>query len=252
MRGREQNHSAPLVPEWLILGKNPLLMGLFGAMLDFLFPLRCEGCGREGAYLCEMCLYALPRARAAREPWIAAIYEYRSPAVQGALWKLKYRGVADIAGLFGKILYDLARLNFAPQNLGGRALLDVAEKDALKNHGKISLVPVPLSERKARERGYNQAELLARAMAREDAEGLFSLELALLARTKDGRSQMSIRDRSAREANVRGAFAAHETAKGRRIVLVDDIATTGATLRAARDALLAAGAREVTAVVVAH
>lgn len=214
-------------------------MRMLDAILDFLFPPRCEGCRKEGTYLCDACLYVLPRAKPTADRWIAALYDYRSPPVQGALWKLKYRGVSEIAGLFGKILYDLA-------------LADAAEEKVWKNIGKISLVPIPLSEMKEKQRGYNQAELIAKAMAAEDAETLFSFEPGLLTRIKDGKSQMSVRNREERERNVRGAFAAHEAAKGRRIIIVDDITTTGATLREARAALLAAGARDVTAVAVAH
>ena len=113
--------------------------------------------------------------------------------------------------------------------------------------GSIALVPLPLGAARRRERGYNQSESLARALARIIG---VPVRTDLLWRTKETRRQTGLAP-DAREANVRGAFRAGPL-RGHLPVLVDDVFTTGATLRSAASAFLAAGAQEVCAVTFAR
>lgn len=111
------------------------------------------------------------------------------------------------------------------------------------------VVPVPLSPRRQRERGYNQAELVASALAE-----LLQVPLACggLRRTRETRSQVGL-DVASRAQNVHGAFQADPTVvRGRAVLLVDDLVTTGATLAACAEALWAAGSAHVFAVTVAR
>jgi ComF family protein len=109
-----------------------------------------------------------------------------------------------------------------------------------------AVVPVPMSRSKERRRGYNQAELLARALARRAGIGC-----SLLLTRRDERETQSTLDRAQRAANVRGAFAASPESKGKSILIVDDICTTGETLRACATEFVRAGAVRVAAVAVA-
>lgn len=109
------------------------------------------------------------------------------------------------------------------------------------------IVPMPLSRQRRRQRGFNQAELLAAAIGR--ALGL-KRDGKCLARTRHAPPQRSL-SRAARLRNLRGAFAVRRPLPGARLALLDDVATTGATARAAAEALLAAGAEEVHLWVVA-
>ena len=108
------------------------------------------------------------------------------------------------------------------------------------------VVPVPLHPKRLAERGYNQAALLARAAARELGA---PLEARALVRVRDT-SQQARLGRTERLTNVERAFVARnpEAVRGRDVLLVDDVETTGATLAACRAALLEAGARHVTMV----
>lgn len=110
-----------------------------------------------------------------------------------------------------------------------------------------AVVPVPMSRAKLRRRGYNQAELLARALARR--LGL-RCDVALLDKRSERRTQSTLA-KAERAANVRGAFTASPRAASQSILLVDDVCTTGETLRACAAALRRAGAARVCAVVVA-
>lgn len=109
------------------------------------------------------------------------------------------------------------------------------------------LVPVPLHPNRRRERGYNQTELLA-----DELSGLLGVPVVddVLFRIRDTEHQMRL-SRMMRENNVRGAFLTHEqSVRGKRILLVDDIYTAGATIGACSAELLGKGAAEVSAIVV--
>lgn len=156
------------------------------------------------------------------------MFEYGG-AMATAIGRLKYGDRADLG----------PRL--------GRAMLPAAERLA----GKVDVVvPVPLHPRRLAERGYNQAALLARPVTR--ALGARSAPRALV-RHRDTPRQAQL-DRAERLVNVRQAFAVTHRAsiRGARVLLVDDVRTTGATLEACTTALEAAGARDVLALVLAQ
>lgn len=141
--------------------------------------------------------------------------------LQGALHHLKYRRDVILADSLGAWLAEA----WLPLGLPG----EVA-------------VPVPLSPQRLRERGYNQAGLLARAFA--ELAGL-DYRPGALRRTRHTPSQVGLTARQ-RSSNVAGAFqAAQGPVDGQAVVLVDDVCTTGATLAEAASALRAAGARSV-------
>jgi ComF family protein len=125
-----------------------------------------------------------------------------------------------------------------------------ALRDLVTARGDVAfdaVVPVPMSRAKLRRRGYNQAELLARALARRLR---LRCDPVLLAKRLERRTQSTLA-KAARAANVRGAFAASARNHAKSILLVDDVCTTGETLRACAASLLGAGAARVCAVVVA-
>lgn len=116
-----------------------------------------------------------------------------------------------------------------------------------ENFAFDALVGVPMTRARERKRGYNQAELLARALGRRTG---IRCDMTLLTRTGERATQSTLPKR-ARAANARGAFAASPRVKDRSILLVDDISTTGETLRACATALRRAGAARVCAIAVA-
>jgi ComF family protein len=137
----------------------------------------------------------------------------------------------------------------AVHQLKYRAVADLARELATRLQPALTpdqtLVPVPLHPDRERERGFNQAQLLAVALARGSG-----LPLArALVRTRPTRSQVGL-SAAARRQNVQGAFAALPPVPP-RAVLIDDVITTGATLRECARALRQAGAQQVSALVVA-
>jgi len=225
---------------------------------------RCRRCALAvpaGVVLCGACLRAPP-------PWSAAIAlaDYGYPW-DGLLAALKFRAALDLVPALGDALAARVPLH-APHPPDPERLHPPAREGSQgpreprkqQDPGRectcptavALLLPVPLADVRLRERGYNQAALLAQRLARR-----LRLPCApqALRRTRDTGHQLAL-PREQRAANVRGAFAvAPRTAgvlRGRRVALVDDVMTTGATLAEAARVLLAAGAAEVQAWVVAR
>ena len=214
-------------------------MGLFETLLQLLFPRRCVVCDRRDAYCCPACLARLPRA-ALFHPQTLVLFDYHAPATRRLIWLLKYRGAREIAQLLARALYDELAEQLAEQ---GAYAPGEAEP--------WLVVPVPLSPRRLQTRGFNQAAEIAKFLVRQNSRD-FVLADAALTKTRETASQVSQKSRAAREENLVGAFAADpRAAAGQKIILVDDVITTGATLRAAANALQAAGARTILPVAIA-
>ena len=175
-------------------------------------------------------LYA-PRQHA-RHPWIMVLYPYRAPEVRALMWALKFRGARGACASF-----------FPPLVAVPPPLITPPEDKT-----PVLLIPVPLCPARLRTRGFNQSALLAHALHRALPEMHWTVREDLLTRKHSGPPQSRL-PRMQRMHNVSGAFHVRhaEALAGAHVIVVDDIATTGATLREARRALLAAGARSVHA-----
>lgn len=118
----------------------------------------------------------------------------------------------------------------------------------LSDTGDIILIPVPLHKKRLLERGYNQAELLAKWTSKQVGCNMIDA----LTRCKDTGSQAQVSSAKDRHENMRSAFRSKmQIPKDVQIVLVDDIVTTGSTLLACRDALIASGAKNISALTLA-
>jgi ComF family protein len=212
-------------------------------LIDLALPAACPGCGTEGAPICERCLPSVhvrrdlaagtPLGLAEGPPDPLLQLEWCAPfsgTTRRALHALKYAGERRLAQPLGEA---------------------VAARWRRAGAGGELLVPVPVHEGRRRERGYDQAELIAAAAA-----GVLGLPwLPALERRRATAPQYQL-DRRRRAANVDDAFAVRpelaRAVRDRWVVLVDDVVTTGATLCAAASALLGAGALAVSAVTVAR
>ncbi len=222
---------------------NGALLRPVNRLLDLALPAVCAGCGREGDAICGRCLPGVgtrvdlppgtPLGLTEGPPTPLLQLEWCSPfagTTRHALHQLKYAGERRLAVPLGQVV--AARWRRA--GVGGELVVNV-----------------PVHDGRRRERGYDQAALIAR----EAGNALALPWLGAVERTRATTAQYRL-DRRHRASNVHDAFAVRSDARariaGRWIVLVDDVVTTGATLCETARALLDAGAGAVSAVTVAR
>jgi len=228
----------------------PQITNLKRVALDLFFPPWCIGCGREGQYICNACCEKLPIV----SPPVCAICGrslteentcpdciegpvtidgIRAPflfhgVIRKAIHELKYRNLKAIAPLLAGFLYDYLLENPIPGDV---------------------LVPVPIHTKRLRERGYNQSSLIARELGRKNE--LPIIEDCLVRRVN---TPPQVRTASAveRRKNIADAFACNnDRLKGRQVILIDDVSTSGATLNTCAEALKQAGATIVWGLTIA-
>lgn len=216
-------------------------MNLWRELIDAIFPEHCLACGRKGASLCAICERTIISRPMLHEDWLTTLFDYHQPIVKKAIQDLKYNHRRGVAEYFGNALY---REFFSP----------LARKP--KDAENIVLVPIPGGAEGNTKRGYNHAAQIAEAVAAIAHKSGFKIqcELDVIYKTKEVGRQAASSGRSAREKNVAGVFAVRNPEKifGKHVVLVDDVMTTGETMHAAKDILLAAGAKKVIGMAVAH
>ena len=218
-------------------------------MLERWFVDRCAGCGGSlppAAGLCSVCAAELPRLGAA-----CAVCGLPTPVAhcprRGAAWQV----AAVIAPLVYRPPVDfyLHALKYRGHRTLGRAFaLTLAPAFAAARDTVDALVAVPLHAVRHRERGYNQAEELARTLAHE--LGLPLLRCGVERRVPTASQTMA--SAHERRANVANAFVVRGHVRGLRLAIVDDVITTGATVNALAAALLEAGAAHCAAWAVAR
>lgn len=222
------------------------------SLLDLVFPPRCVYCGNLGAYLCKDCWELAspigadicircgnPLTRRGvceqcrQKPpdpirGIRGVFFYNGPVAQG-IRSLKYHGIRPLAPILAAPLIDYIREHPIPFD---------------------GLTPVPLHPQKLAERGFNQSHLLASHIA---SALDIPIRSDLIQRTKATRPQAQL-NREERQENVKGAFSVIGNARldGETILLIDDVATTGATLKACAQALKDLGAGDIWALTVAR
>ena len=197
--------------------------------MNLLFPPKCPFCGKvqDVPGICPDCekdLPWIPGAEALREGpgglrCAGAVWYEKT--VRDALLRLKFQGASEIAEPLGELIARCAAEQFG---------------------GEFDTVTwVPVSKKRLRKRGYDQSELLARSACR-----FWDIQpVRLLEKKVDNPAQSGIHDGAARRANVLGVYEAVGDVAGKRILLIDDICTTGATLIECTRVLEDAGAEQV-------
>ncbi len=211
------------------------LHSIAGYVLDLLLPPRCVGCGRVGSWFCDRCMAAVEPvpepvcplcgrptldgemcAFCRRNPphlnGVRSVALFKEP-LRSAIHALKYKGRKEVAVPLGRMMADYLS--------HPRETLDF-------------IVPVPLHPERRKERGYNQAALLAAGISRQTG---VPMATEVLVRSRYTKPQVTLNARERME-NVKDAFECVDAAvQGKRVILVDDVCTTGATMDAAAQAL---------------
>lgn len=225
------------------------------SFLDLLFPKRCIGCRRFGEYLCTNCFPKLAFAE------YAICFVCQKGSLDGRTHP-RCRTKTTIDGVFVGLVYNslsrrlITTLKYKPY-ISDLApyLVDVLYERLIQDELFVLLItkpfvitPIPLHESRLRQRGYNQSELLARALAKK-----FSFSsLALLERREKTKSQVGL-GKEERKKNMQNAFVVKKgIALSQRVFVVDDVVTSGATLLEAAKTLKKAGVKEVYGIALAH
>jgi len=212
--------------------------------LDILFPPKCFGCGSGYGHICRRCLLSCKVARhfycvVCDKPSVMgetheqcyktelpdsifSAYEYKG-LVRKCIMRSKYRA---------KLFASLKTISLEAANVASKCALDYRE---------FVVTTIPLSAQRTKERGFNQAGIIAQAVSE-----VFSVPYrdSMLVRNKETKAQHK-KTRKERFENLKGAFVAQKDLSGQKILVVDDICTTGATLLEASRVLYQAGAKEI-------
>jgi len=214
--------------------------------LDAVLPLECLGCGKGEELLCGRCLESIDRPELPKSGSVFAAAAYGDKFAKKAIWTLKYKKAKMLAEPLAELMYKRFFLGHQ-RPLDGRSLKKT----------KWIIVPVPLSKKRLRERGFNQSELIAERLAGKirDREKIF-IEVAanILQKTKDTPPQARVGSKEDRLANLQNAFSAENShlMAGKNVIILDDVTTTGATLKEAKRTLREAGAKKIVCMVVAR
>jgi ComF family protein len=203
---------------------------------DLLFPVECLGCGQAERWLCDSCLSKIKPYQQKFSNWLTPNFldeveivgDYQDLVLSQALHYFKYRFVKDL----------------------GEELVKLVVRDKVGKFRGYTLVPIPLHVKRLRYREFNQAEVLAQALGEKFN---FEINVDILRRIKSTVPQMTL-GRQERLENIKNIFLVERShrEKGMRVLLVDDVLTTGATLNEAARVLKAAGVVRVAALVLAH
>lgn len=221
---------------------------------ELIFPSNCFGCGIEEVWLCKDCLKKIPLHSGNICLWcgkhlidkkmclpcqdesqltsLSALTAYHDPLFQEMLHNLKYNFVSHIIDAFALLLDHF-----------------FDNKIFLSSDDNSVLLPIPLHKKRFAERGFNQSELIGNKISQVLK---IQIDSKLLVRVKNTKSQMTL-NRKERIQNMRDSFVCldFKQVKNKNIILVDDVLTTGATLKEASLALKSAGCRSVSAFVLA-
>lgn len=205
-----------------------MIRDYYQKIIEILLPSYCYLCKEEGKALCSSCRDSFSRAVETPSPFIRSHYSFKDTRVKHIIHAIKYFHRKDlIAPLLEPCLEELTK----------------------RYQGYDYIVPIPMPKLRRYMRGYNHAETLAHLLSNHLQ---IPLTKELLFRNQNKKRQATIRSRRERLLNQQKAFTASPLALGKKILVVDDVTTTGATLFAAEKSLHEQGALSVEAFTLAH
>jgi ComF family protein len=171
---------------------------------------------------------------------VSSLFSYKDALVRELVWQIKYKRNRKLTDAVGKLLYEVI-------------LEDIGDKNFFEQ-GNFLLIPIPMGKNHRRERGWNQTEDIAKAILQNDTEKLIAYSSDTLVKIKETESQTKTRSKRERLENLRGSFsvAEPELVLGKRIILIDDVVTTGSTIAEAKRVLKTAGAKNIYTYTIAH
>ena len=182
----------------------------------------------------------IPEANQTSNDNFKAIFQYKNKISRKAIWEIKYHANRKIIQKFSKILYEFI-------------LNEISDEVSFSNFNNPLLIPVPISKNNLKERGFNQSELIVKEIKKLDTENFFEFSSDSIFKIKDTPHQSKLKNRAKRLKNLDGCFSVNvDIVKGRNIIIVDDVITTGATMSEISKTLKKAGAKKVIGFALGH
>lgn len=209
--------------------------------LDVLFPSSCIGCNTRNEILCDSCINRLQITNRQTEDNIIALYDYRDPVIKKAIWKIKYHNSPYLGQKFGELLYY--------------SFLEEINNIHLFSQGSpIYVIPVPISNDRKRHRGYNQSEIIAKSFCNKSDKNILELKTNIIFKKANTIPQAKLTNRNKRLRNIKDAFEIknNQQIKGKTIIIVDDVTTTGGTILEIMKVLKKNGAKKIFGFAIAH
>jgi len=223
---------------------------VWSSFTNLLFPPTCGGCRTAGSLWCDACRASV---KPVEPPWCEKCGEPNTPTQLCSKCRaqpLQIEQIRSVALFLGPLRQGIHRFKYEKlASLADPFGVMLADYWCAKQLAADWLIPVPLHPSRERNRGYNQSNLLAQRLAAQVGIPLISKGLR---RTRATAVQMEL-NATQRKENVFGAFACEdERVRGTRVVIIDDVCTTGATLEACAAALLKTGAASVMGLTLAR
>ena len=254
-------------------------MRLLDKVLDLIITRKCAGCGKPSEVFCESCASTsyTPRVaclfcgqrnhagevcaackRRSETPLYRVLWAGRyDDELKKAVWALKYEKRKEMAKPLSELLarkfFEVYEGSLPAEQFARHGYFSKQQDmRALKSDTSFAVIPIPLHFKKEYERGFNQAELLAREFCKITSIPFLT---GVLQKIRETTEQVKVENKELRLTNLENAFSvslSNPIAKWPTIILIDDVATTGATLTHAARALTNAGAKNIIGLVVAH
>ncbi len=207
-------------------------------LLDFILPPRTDF--EIVKKLDDETIQNLPRAEKINGlDWIHPIFKYKDNRVRAIIWELKYKDNTSQLDSISKIIFD-------------EILALISDISVFNSDAEFVLIPIPITNLKRAERGYNQSEYLVRSIIQNDTEHILLYAPQWLTKIKETHSQSHSQTKEERMINLLDSFEANSQVENKFIILVDDVVTTGSTLLEAKKTLLEKGAKDIFAFTIAH
>lgn len=214
------------------------IQNFFIFVFDYILPPRTDF--EIVKKLTQEKINTLPKApNVLGEDWIYPLFHYKNRNVKAIVWELKYRENTLPLEHIGKLIFE-------------EILAVVSDILIFDNDAKFIIIPIPITDKRRSERGYNQSELIARSVIENDSEHILLYAPQWLKKTKETPRQSHSESKYDRVMNLLDSFEADERIAGSYVVIIDDVVTTGSTMLEARKELLNKGAKKVLGFSIAH
>jgi len=213
--------------------------GFIDSIIDLILPKDSDVVEIENMSEIDI-IGRIPQASDVKIGKLKSMFQHKNKISRKAIWAIKYNKNSKILKKFSNIFYEFI-------------LENVTEEMAFSGFNNPLLIPIPMHKNDLKERGYNQSELITKELYKIDGGNNFVISVDALLKIKETPHQSVLNNKNQRLKNLKNCFLAkEEIVKNRNIILIDDVITTGTTMKEASKTLMEAGAKKVIGFSISH